>query len=255
MTLPGFSSQNMAGSATDDSSDEATIIFHNGILDNSPEHLDKVLTQPSKKSNGSFTSSDACTEFAIEAQSINSDNNHLLKESLTTIEDDLKRIHGVQYDSENTALNSINNHLHNLGLSSDVKCYTRNRFSGLNGFVLLVDDNTSKTSDDEHHAFLPTYPTSTVTTSTSVLSNSINAHCSTSSSFSSPSPPKKIRRKRKNKMNVIPRRNPKRVAQMEKASVDLAMKLSMPKRLLGCRTKSSTDVMVSSFYVYVINRQ
>lgn len=246
----------MGGTAADNCTGETTITIDDEISNTVPEYSDKVLTQPPKnkcrKSNGSLFPSDVedvSIDFIfkeVPKQSTERDTK-VLAEEVIVIDDDVKE---SSYENEPylrtktcdyTGKQSNRLELKSENASNELNC------------VLLVNNNasTSKSSDDDDVIFVTTYTTITTTTTTTAVANS-NVNCSTTgSSISSPSPPK-MRRRRKKKMAVVPRRNPKRIAQMEKASVDLAMKLSVPKRIFGCRSKSATEVVVSSIFIYVL---
>lgn len=248
----------MGNSAADDSIEETAIIIDDEVSNTASEYSVKLSTQPSenefKKPNGSlFPSKDVekmCIDLVVNEVSTQSTENgdEVLVQETILIDDDVKEINcnerELHLGSKSWGCNT-DEQLNPVDLSSQVKYFNTNAFNELN-CVLLVSDNPSpsKSSEDDDVIFVTTYTATTTTTITTALANS-NANClTTSSSVSSPSPPK-ARRKRKKKVAVVPRRNPKRIAQMEKASVDLAMKLSIPKRIFGCRTKSSTEVTVS----------
>lgn len=212
------------------------------------------MTQPSennfqKSNDGFYPLEDArktCIDFATNTVTIQNIENsdEICVEETIVIEDDRRK--------ENCNANELR--LENkswLPLNEQKKPLDTSRYSlNDNEVVLACDDvNTTKSSDDDV-IFVTTYTATTTTTMTAALSDLRATSSTTASTVSSPSPPK-LRRKRKNKTPVIPRRNPRRVAQMEKASVQLAMKLSISKRIFGCRTKSSTEVVVSCLHLSI----
>lgn len=218
----------MAGSAAEDSSEESIVIIDDGVPDNPPERSDKVFTQPAenklKKANGTIESYTLNVDGAFIRNGEKRDNN-ILKEGKC---DEQSQYLDLTLKPAFSRGNGSNDHNH------------------------LWSINTSKSSDDDDVIFVTTYTSTTTTSNTTVQANSSIQCTTTGSSISSPSPPKVVRRKRKKKVTVVPRRNPKRVAQMEKASVDLAMKLSMPRRLLSTRTKSNLDLMVCTFIAVTV---
>lgn len=251
----------MSGTVADDSLGENTINLDGGISNTTLQRSDKVSAQPSEnnlqKLNGIVVASeDGHQNVRIKlivgnaaAQSVTSDNDEMLLKETTELQYVEKTNSSYNYISEDL--------LQPLDLSSKSSTCNTNGFNGTN-YVLIACDNTNtlKSSDDDDVIFVTTYTSATTATTTVAVANS-DAQCSTSSSsVSSPSPPKVVRRRKKKKIAVVPRRNPKRVAQMEKASMDLAMKLSMPSRIFGCRTKSAAEVTVSFvFTLFVIIRQ
>lgn len=248
----------MGGRAADNCTGETTITIDDEISNTVPEYDDKVLTQPSKnnckKSNGSLFPSDVehvRTDFVVKKvpkQSTKRDTK-VIAEEVIVIEDDVKE---NNYENElhlrGTNSDYTSKQANRPELNSEVKYFNTIAFNELNSLLVNTNASPSKSSDDDDVIFVTTYTTTTTTTTTTAVANS-NVICSaTSSSVSSPSPPK-MRRRRKKRVAVVPRRNPKRIAQMEKASVDLAMKLSVPKRIFGCRSKSSAEVVVSFLLV------
>lgn len=79
---------------------------------------------------------------------------------------------------------------------------------------------------DEDVVFVTMYSKTATTTTSTYTASKINE---------TPKKPKIIRRRRKKRNVVVPRRNPKRTAQLEKASVDLAMKLSVPNSIFNAK--------------------
>lgn len=95
------------------------------------------------------------------------------------------------------------------------------------------DSGTVKvpTDSDDDVVFVTMYNSAKTTSTTTTATSGITLPEDTTSTQS-----KVIRRRRRKKNGVVtPRRNPKRVAQMEKASVDLAMKLSLPPAIFNTK--------------------
>lgn len=244
----------MAGSAAEDSSEETIIILDDGIPDTPPERSDKVLSQPPenkpKIANGTIIPLQDVENVVInEVLALNTENDEETSPADTADLIDCAANNQMLYRAEN-CWGYINEQSQPLDLSLKPLYYCGSNSSDFN-YVWLVNDNVNiSKSDDDDVIFVTTYTNTTTTTTTTVQADSNSVQCTTiASSVSSPSPPKMVRRRRKKKVTVVPRRNPKRVAQMEKASVDLAMKLSMPKRIFGSRTKSSSDVMVRFIFL------
>lgn len=246
----------MAGTATEDSSEEAVAVIDDGVPDSPPQRSDKVLTQPPenklKTTNGIVSSEDLVQE--IEDVYVNEvfiknteDDGKTTPEETVVLIDDVAtgNVCPTKFHFKESCFGFNCHHLQPADITlKPLRCDENSADNFKNVSVVGNDFQISKPSEDDDVIFVTSFINTTVTSTLTAVQADCGVQCTSTSSVSSSSSPRVVRRRRKRKMTVVPRRNPKRVAQMEKASVDLAMKLSMPKRIFGSRTKSSSDVMV-----------
>lgn len=137
--------------------------------------------------------------------------------------------------------------LNDLKVSLDCKNHVQEEV--LNLTRCKTDDSTSKSpimigtddDDDADDVIFVTMYSKTAPTVTSTVTSAICGATGTSTAISavavssSGSKQVLVKRRRKKKTVVVPRRNPKRVTQLEKASLALAMQLSVPPSIFNAK--------------------